>query len=147
MCTGGPGTPPQNSNEGSCDKIEIREKRKKEKIEKKYQIQKNEKLKWIVINKKFYCEVCTDSPHLEFEWRGLWQNQNQGEIGLPKKLPHCCRSRQGIRFFYENKLFTIHWRQMKLMQTLTKEEQTSTATKKIIKMTKVVMVTKLININ
>ena len=51
------------------------------------------------VNQKFYGEVCTGSPHLEFQWRQLWQNQNQGEIGLPKKLPHCRRRRQGIRIF------------------------------------------------
>ena len=51
------------------------------------------------VNQKFYGEVCTGSPHLEFQWRQLWQNQNQGEIGLPKKLPHCCRGWQGVRIF------------------------------------------------
>ena len=34
--------PTQNSNGGNCDKIKIREKRNKEKIEKKYQ---NKKIK------------------------------------------------------------------------------------------------------
>ena len=51
------------------------------------------------VNQKFDGEVCTGSPHLEFQWRQLWQNQNQGEIGLPKKLPHWRRRRQGIRIF------------------------------------------------
>ena len=163
VCTGGSGALPQNSNGGNCDKIKIREKRNREKNWEDASKQKNERWMWIIINQKFYGEVCTGSPHLEFQWGQLWQNQNQGEIGLPKKLPHCCRSWQGMRIFMKTNcsqyiegtmftlllllLFTIHWRHVKLTQALTNDEQTSTDTKNIIKMIKVIMVTKLININ
>ena len=69
-----------------------------------------------------------------------WNWTSKETSPLPQKLTR-------DQNFYENKLFTIHWRHVKLTVALKNDEETSTDTKKIIKMIKVIMVTKLINIH